>query len=100
MTLFRFPFTAKAFYPKALLLICLFGVVRLHGQREYTYSLRSNEENPLWIERMYSPNADPGEVLRLYIEYYRTHPFVKNEHTQYYKRWIPGLGKKDKPQPF
>ena len=42
---------------------------------------------------MYSPDPDPGIVMKLYEAYYREHEFVKNQHTQYYKRWISGLGK-------
>lgn len=58
-----------------------------------SYPLRNDEEAPLWIQRMYAPDADPGEVQKLYDAYYLTHPFVKNQHTQYYKRWLRSFSK-------
>ena len=48
---------------------------------------------------MYEPNADPGEVMALYESYYREHPFVKDQHTQYYKRWLLGFSKEIVPDP-
>lgn len=65
----------------------------LYGQQEYAYELRQNEEAPLWVQLMYTKDADPGEVIKQYDEYYRNNPLVKNQHTQYYKRWISGLSK-------
>nr|MDQ3016772.1 hypothetical protein [Bacteroidota bacterium] len=70
----------------------LFGQ-SLQAQQEEPYLIRSDEVAPEWVLRMYQKDADPGEVMRLYKEYYSTHAFVKNQHTQYYKRWISGLGK-------
>jgi PKD repeat protein len=46
---------------------------------------------PIWVKEMYKPNADPGQVTRLYNAYYSNNMFVKNEHTQYYKRWIRSI---------
>lgn len=64
------------------------------AQQESPYSLRKDETAPEWVAKMYEPNADPGEVMRLYEAWYDTHPFVKNEHTQYYKRWLSGITKR------
>lgn len=69
----------------------------LVAQRESAYSLRQSEEAPQWVTEMYKVDADPGIVLKLYDEYYKTHPFVKNQHTQYLKRWISGLNKRSYP---
>ncbi|HRT54872.1 MAG TPA: hypothetical protein P5291_12360, partial [Flavobacteriales bacterium] len=47
---------------------------------------------PDWVQLMYAPDADPGAVQAAYTAYYATHPFVKNSHTQYFKRWKRELG--------
>ena len=83
----------------SMLFLCILLPVELSGQREYAYEIKTEESTPLWITLMYEADPDPGIVMKLYIEYYRNHPFVKNEHTQYYKRWISGLGKIVKPDP-
>lgn len=80
----------------SLLLISTLGLSftdTLWSQVESAYNLQPSEIAPAWIIAMYAPDPDPGEVMRLYTAYYRDHPFVKNQHTQYYKRWISGLGK-------
>ena len=51
------------------------------------------ELNPLWVQKMYAPNADIGEVQKLFETYYLDHDFVKNEHTQYYKRWLRNISR-------
>lgn len=55
---------------------------------------RHTQDNPTfpdWVNAMYKADADPGRVTDLYDEYYQTHTFKKNEHTQYYKRWIRSI---------
>ena len=52
-----------------------------------------SENLPNWAELMYSENPDEGEVIKLYREYYKTNKFVKNKHTQYYKRWIRNISR-------
>ena len=37
---------------------------------------------------MYSENPNVYQVSQAYQDYYRTHTFEKNYHTQYYKRWM------------
>jgi len=64
----------------------------LSGQRDLAYTPRLDEQVPAWVQAMYRPDPDPGEVMALYEAYYREHPFEKNQHTQYYKRWIADLG--------
>ena len=91
-------------FPTKRLTIFLFTlslfVTQLQAQREYPYTPRLDETVPEWVRIMYQPNADPGEVLNLYDEYYKTHEFVKNQHTQYLKRWISGLSKQVTPDPY
>jgi hypothetical protein len=42
---------------------------------------------PDWAKKMYGDNPSIFVVDELYKTYYKTHPFVKSYHTQYYKRW-------------
>jgi len=73
-----------------LVFICLFLVSR--AQLE---ALRYNADGPSlpeWVRLMYAPDPDPGAVEEAYVAYYASHPFVKNGHTQYYKRWKRELG--------
>jgi hypothetical protein len=37
---------------------------------------------------MYKPFPNLLIVKNLYETYYKTNPFIKNQHTQYYKRWV------------
>ncbi len=46
------------------------------------------QAQPDWVQEMYSESPDPGVVSNLFETYYATHPFVKNNDTQFYKRWI------------
>jgi hypothetical protein len=43
---------------------------------------------PQWAQLMYGDNPNMLEVSTAYNTYYRTHPFEKTYHTQYYKRWV------------
>jgi photosystem II stability/assembly factor-like uncharacterized protein len=72
---------------KWLLLYCLFFSVELISQnRQITYS-PTQENLPEWAQLMYAPNSDLNAVQIAFERYYQTHPFQKNKHTQYYKRW-------------
>lgn len=81
----------------------LFFVVFLqpivNGQIELPYKTRVDEPTPEWVREMYKPNADPGLVMKLYEEYYDKNEFVKNGHTQYYKRWMRELSRHITPDP-
>ncbi|MFN5370978.1 MAG: LamG-like jellyroll fold domain-containing protein [Bacteroidia bacterium] len=57
---------------------------------ESPYGSSSDTSLPVWVRKMYCPNPSPEEVRSLYRAYYRQHPFEKNEHTQYFKRWMRG----------
>ena len=64
----------------------------VYSQTEMKYNTKS-ENLPNWAELMYSESPDEGEVIKLYREYYKTNKFVKNKHTQYYKRWIRNISR-------
>ena len=78
-----------------LLFFFLLIVVVTHAQTlekpefvESPYGFANNPELPLWVREMYGPQANPEKVRKLFKEYYRSQAFEKNEHTQYYKRWL------------
>ena len=56
-------------------------------EKEAAYGSPDDESLPLWARKMYSDDPNMFEVVTLYKSYYQTHPFVKNQHTQYFKRW-------------
>tara|TARA_Y100000385_G_scaffold249841_1_gene271508 strand:+ start:10473 stop:13775 length:3303 start_codon:yes stop_codon:yes gene_type:complete len=78
---------------KYLFFIFLLSIsVTVYSQTEMKYNAKS-ENLPNWTELMYSENPDEGEVIKLYRKYYKTNEFVKNKHTQYYKRWIRNISR-------
>ncbi|MBL0044734.1 MAG: PKD domain-containing protein [Flavobacteriales bacterium] len=79
---------------KRIMLLSVFcaQLITVSAQLE---SLRYNNDIvalPQWVQLMYSENPDPGAVAAAYAAYYSTHPFVKNNHTQYFKRWKREIG--------
>ncbi|MBT5859032.1 MAG: hypothetical protein HOH88_04100, partial [Flavobacteriales bacterium] len=70
----------------------LLSSLNVYSQTEMKYNTES-ENLSNWAELMYSENPDEGEVIKLYREYYKTNEFVKNKHTQYYKRWIRNISR-------
>jgi photosystem II stability/assembly factor-like uncharacterized protein len=50
------------------------------------YKAATND--PAWVQLMYAENPVASEVREAYEAYYATHELVKNQHTQYYKRWM------------
>ena len=64
----------------------------MFAQLEVRYA-NGTDENPRWIQLMYSDTPDVGKVTEAYTKYYQTHPFVKNKHTQYYKRWLRSISR-------
>ncbi len=57
-------------------------------ERESTYGSPDDTSLPDWVRAMYAPDPNLPEVVRLYQVYYKNHPFEKNQHTQYFKRWV------------
>ncbi len=72
------------------LLFTLALTCSIHAQLERSKYLA--DDLPEWVQLMYAPQPDPGAVQAAYNAYYATHPFVKNSHTQYFKRWKRELG--------
>ena len=71
---------------KKILFIFLLCSPFLYSQLEYKYDTNS-KTLPYWVQEMYSDHPDPGKVELLYNDFYKENKFIKNKHTQYYKRW-------------
>lgn len=69
-----------------MLLFCLLIAIKLNAQQLLSPSNAQQSTLPQWAQWMYA-NANPIQVQEAFEAYYQTHPFVKNQHTQYYKRW-------------
>ncbi|MBK9257965.1 MAG: PKD domain-containing protein [Saprospiraceae bacterium] len=80
----------------SLITFILFFSISLTGQELMKYSHSSDPSLPAWAREMYKENADPGEVIRQYEAYYANNPFVKNGHTQYFKKWLRSFAREHK----
>lgn len=79
---------------KRFLFLCLvLGVSSLTAQKDLPYGKTTDLTLPEWVRSMYASEPNPETVIGLYEAYYRIHPFVKNNHTQYYKRWLKSLAR-------
>ncbi|MBL7984083.1 MAG: hypothetical protein JNM91_03755, partial [Flavobacteriales bacterium] len=76
------------------LLVCTIGTLPALGYAQLEPYRYEAEETalPAWVRLMYAADPDPGAVQAAYDAYYATHPFEKNSHTQYFKRWKRELG--------
>ncbi len=73
---------------KVLILFCLSISLSLFSQSTELNKASDLYKNaPDWAKLMYTQNPNVNEVDRLYLSYYKKAPYVKTEHTQYYKRW-------------
>lgn len=70
---------------KYLILLISLSSYLLYAQ-ETTY--KANESDPEWVHYQYSENVNLIKLRDLYDAYYESHEFVKNRHTQYYKRLL------------
>lgn len=70
-----------------LLLAILWFATPLNAQKIYKPYISHREVLPEWVSLMYAPNPNVWAVDNARLDYYRTHPFQKTAHTQYYKRW-------------
>ena len=77
---------------KLILILFIFMYLNGFGQFEYKYDSKS-KNLPQWVELMYSNKQDPGLVMSLYKDFYKQNDFIKNKHTQYYKRYIRNISR-------
>lgn len=61
---------------------------KILSQEDFNFSLPSSIQSdlPEWVKEMYSNPNDLAKIKELYDAYYQNNVFVKNQHTQYYKR--------------
>jgi photosystem II stability/assembly factor-like uncharacterized protein len=72
-----------------LLLACLLLICSLPGFAQIGQIPSPTEvaAAPSWAQLMYGPSPNVWAVDNAYRDHYRSHPYVKSYHTQYYKRW-------------
>jgi photosystem II stability/assembly factor-like uncharacterized protein/PKD repeat protein len=84
-----------------LAIACFLFLPSSYSQTEleliYTYGY--TDEDPEWVKEMYANNPNPDRVIKLYEAYYIQNEFVKNQHTQYYKRWLRSIAREVVPKP-
>jgi len=81
----------KTLYMRKFYIILLFPCL-IYCQGEYKYDSEKNNL-PKWVKEMYQENPNVGKVESLYKQYYKKNEFIKNKHTQYYKRWLRSLSR-------
>ena len=77
---------------QVLFLLFITFQLSVFSQVEMRYN-SSTEDLPNWVQLMYVKNPDEGTVIEAYRSYYKSHKLVKNQHTQYYKRWVRNLSR-------
>ena len=75
---------------KTLLILFTCLLNSLTAQVEMKYN-QDSKELPKWVQLMYSEKPNEGKIIEEYNKFYTKNKFVKNQHTQYYKRWIRSL---------
>ena len=76
---------------KNYLLLLLFLFISCVLNAQILVKPGASPDDPKWVRLMYAEDADPDRVQAAHDAYYATHPWVKNEHTQYLKRWLREL---------
>lgn len=71
-----------------LLFSLLLYLVFLSLAQVHQHGYNADPNIPEWAKAMYAPNPDWEKITLAKEEYYKTHEFVKNSHTQYYKHYI------------
>ena len=77
---------------KTLLILFTFLLNSLTAQVEMKYN-QDSKELPKWVQLMYSEKPNEGEIIEEYNKFYSKNKFVKNQQTQYYKRWIRSISR-------
>ncbi len=76
-----------------IFLFSIFIIVASSAQILQKPSAYDIAHSPLWAQEMYSDNPNVPKVDSLYFAYYTQNLYVKNYHTQYYKRWKRAIGR-------
>lgn len=71
-----------------IIIVYFFFVNGLFAQNHLAQPLSGDAHLPDWAVMMYGENPNYHQVIQAYQNYYSTHEFQKNLHTQYFKRWV------------
>lgn len=63
------------------------------SQQELPYGNPDQADLPDWARLMYMEHPNPDHVIAAYQSEYKSKPFIKNQHTQFYKRWKRNLSR-------
>jgi len=72
---------------KSILLFALLLTFNVSAQTMKRPSEAEIATLPAWAQAMYGADPSLWQIDSLFRAYYRTQPFVKTYHTQYFKRW-------------
>ena len=81
---------------RLIVFILVFSSFNLYSQSEKRYDINSSDL-PQWVNLMYSNDIDEGKVIEAYESFYKNNKFIKNKHTQFYKRWLRNLSRETIP---
>ena len=81
---------------RLIVFILIFYSFNLYSQSEKRYDINSSDL-PQWVNLMYLENVDEGKVIEAYEAFYENNQFIKNKHTQFYKRWLRNLSRETIP---
>ena len=81
---------------KIIIFSVIFSTLSLSAQVEMKYNAKS-DKTPEWAQIMYKESPDIERVIKAYTDYYKKNKFVKNKHTQYYKRWLRNFSRVNPP---
>jgi len=76
-----------------LIAFAIFFTLNINAQHQEDAPGKQAQNLPIWVQLMYSEDANPDEVREAYTAFYENNPFVKNGHTQYYKHWLRNLSR-------
>lgn len=72
---------------RLILFALLACYAQLHAQEKPSMPYLASDA-PDWMYMLTQDNPDIPAVQAAYKAYFKTHPFVKNDYTQYYKHWM------------
>lgn len=77
---------------RGLILALLIASTTCLCAQEFPYK---DADSPKWTKSMYGATSEEqaNEAIAEYIENFDEQPFVKSQHTQYYKRWLRNLSR-------
>lgn len=81
-------------------LLFLFCIAAFSVSAQHELQYRTQQDDPQWVKMMYEDSRDMATLIEAYESYYKTHAFVKNKHTQFYKRLLRSYSRMEVPAPY